>query len=105
MRSVNKFQCRYGKGKFKMNTQDQAIDKIERKIKITNVIDTFGSIFLGLGIYGKFGANGDAFHPILNDELVVNALLVIGAGITFLGMISLAILYKRKNRLACKPKN
>ena len=36
------------------------------------------SLLLGLGLYGKFAAKGNAFHPLLNDANTVNALLVLG---------------------------
>ncbi len=55
------------------------IKEIERRIMLVGIIDAPGTIMVGLGLYGKFVANGDPFLPFLGNELVVNGMLGIGA--------------------------
>lgn len=64
---------------------EERIAELQRKIVKVSMLESPGSIMAGLGFYGKFGANGNAFHPLLNDPAVVNALLVVGVAIMILG--------------------
>ena len=57
-----------------------------KQLKKIAIIDTPGSILIGLGLYGKFGANGNAFHPFLNSETNLNAMLVVGGIIWAYGL-------------------
>ncbi len=54
---------------------------------------------LGLGLYAKFAANGEAFVPILNNEAVVNFMLLVGAGIMAWGAYKIVTLSREKARL------
>ncbi len=51
---------------------------IEQSIIKYAAIDGIATLILGLGIYGKFIVQGDAFHPLLNNSNVVNGLIVVG---------------------------
>lgn len=42
-----------------------------------NLIDAPATIMVCLGLYAKFLTNSDAFHPLLNNESVVNTLLIL----------------------------
>jgi hypothetical protein len=84
--------------------EDKEMEEMQRKIKITGMFDTIGAIMLGLGLYAKFGANGDPFHPILNNETVVVSLLVLGTTSMILGASIMFILSRRKSKLARKAK-
>lgn len=84
--------------------EDKDIENIQRKIKITGLIDTLGAIIFGLGLFAKFSAKGNHFHPVLDNESVVTALLVIGAAIMIWGVSRVFLLSKKKNQLACKAK-
>ncbi len=55
------------------------IKTLRRKIILTKIIGAPGGILLGLGLYGKFAAQGDAFIAILNNIQIVDAFLVAGA--------------------------
>lgn len=57
------------------NTNHAAFQRALLKVA---AIDGVASLLLGLGLYGKFAAKGNAFHPLLNDANTVNALLVLG---------------------------
>jgi hypothetical protein len=59
-----------------------------------------GSVMIGLGLYGKFAAKGNAFHPLLNNMNVVDSLLVAGALITVWGGHKIFKLSKEKMHLA-----
>ncbi len=62
-------------------------------------IDAIGTALLGLGLYGKFGVDDNAFHPLLNNPTVVNALIVVGAILMPLGGFKLITLINQKARL------
>ena len=61
-----------------MNPEER-VKEIEKEISKVSIIDFPESIMLGLSLYAKFGTNGDAFHPLLNNKLVVNIMLITGA--------------------------
>lgn len=73
-----------------------AINKQQRTISL---IESPFQVMLGLGLYAKFAANGDAFHPLLNDEDIVNTLLFLGASAVILGSLKIAFLVKTRIRL------
>ncbi len=75
------------------------VKKIERDIVITGIIDAPGSILVGLGLYAKFAANGDAFHPLLNNQDVVNLMLAVGGAILIWGAVRSVSLVIEKGRL------
>ena len=54
------------------------LSHIKRKIIKTQLFGAPGAILIGLGLYGLFGANGDAFHPLLNNVVFVKNILVAG---------------------------
>ena len=72
--------------------RQQKIKEISNKIVKIQILAAPGTILLGLALYAIFGANGDAFHPLLNNMDVVYSMLVIGVVIMvweFLTFISL----------------
>ena len=66
------------------NTETR-LKEIEKEFLKLGIIDAPGCIMLGLGLYGKFGAHGNAFHPLLNDPQIVNTLLFLGGVIVAWG--------------------
>jgi hypothetical protein len=84
-----------------MNPEDR-IKKIEKEITKVSIIDSPGSIMVGLGLYAKFSANGDAFHPILNNESIVNVMLTLGAAIMVWGGYKIFTLTREKASLKNK---
>lgn len=64
-----------------LETPEQRIAEIEKELLKVSIIDAPGVLMLGLGLYGKFGADGNAFHPLLNNPDVYHGLLVVGAAI------------------------
>lgn len=66
---------------------DQKInDEIDKKITKTILISAPGTMFIGFAIYAIFEAKGNAFHPLLNNMVVVYGMLAIGV-ITFIWQI------------------
>ena len=47
--------------------KEQRLKEIDREIVKVGIIDAPGTILVGLGLYGKFAARGEAFHPLLNE--------------------------------------
>ncbi|ARN74028.1 hypothetical protein [Oceanicoccus sagamiensis] len=78
-----------------MNTEER-IKAIGKEITRVALIDALGSILVGLGLYAKFVANGNAFHPLLNDGTVVNIMLGTGAVIIVWGGYKLFTLSRGK---------
>ena len=82
-----------------MKALNEKLVQINKKVVITQLIGTPGAILLGLGIYGMFGANGDAFHPLLNDEIFVKNILIIGAAIEIWQLYVLIPLFKKRSEI------
>lgn len=78
---------------------EKRMKEIDKKILMVGIIDLPGTIMFGLGLYAKFAANGNAFIPLLNDQRVADALLVIGAVIMAWGGYQVFILGREKARL------
>ena len=78
---------------------EERIAEIDKEMIKVSLIDTPGSIMVGLGLYAKFGSNGDAFHPLLNNESFVNGMLAIGAGIVIWGGYKILTLGREKAKL------
>jgi hypothetical protein len=81
-----------------MNNSEK-IAELEKKITRVTWIESPGAIMFGLGLYGKLGAGGNAFHPLLNDVAVVNSLLVAGGLIMIWGGYNIFTLKRQQNRL------
>ena len=87
-----------------MESSKEELVAIKKKIVKTQLIGAPGAILIGIGLYGMFGANGDAFHPLLNDEVFVQRIIIIGAAIEMWQFYVLIPLLKRQSKLA-KNKN
>jgi hypothetical protein len=82
---------------------DEELAKLDRKIKFGGLIDFPGVVALGIGLYAKFGFDGDPVHPLLANETVVNGLIVTGVVIMVLAGVRLVrLINKRKKLLAEK---
>ena len=75
---------------------EQRIKEIEKEILKVSIMDAPGSILFGLGLYGKFAANGDAFTPMLNDPSIVSSLLAAGFAIMAWGGYKILTLSREK---------
>ncbi|WP_127474905.1 hypothetical protein [Sulfurivermis fontis] len=72
---------------------------IERKLLWVSVIDTPGAILVGLALYGKFAADGNAFHPLLNNDSVLAAMFAVGGAIMAWGVWQVIALSRRRAKL------
>ena len=81
-----------------MTPQEQLKD-IDKKIIFTQIVDTPGTILLGLGLYAKFKANGDPLFEFMKEDNIVLSMIVIGAAIVFWGMYQTIALAKKKTEL------
>ena len=82
--------------------KEEELKHIQKKLLITNIIGVPGAILVGLGLYGKFGANGDAFISILNDQNYVHGFIVAGGIIMIWEFFTMIPLTKRKTELMNK---
>ena len=78
---------------------EQRIKEIEKEILKVSIMDAPGSILFGLGLYGKFAANGDAFPLLLNDPSIVNSLLAAGFALMAWGGYTILTLSREKDDL------
>ncbi|PKM44642.1 MAG: hypothetical protein CVV05_08780 [Gammaproteobacteria bacterium HGW-Gammaproteobacteria-1] len=72
---------------------------LERKLLWVTIIDTPGAILVGLALYGKFGANGNAFHPLLNNDTVLAAMFAVGGAIMAWGSWQVVMIARRRAKL------
>jgi len=77
----------------------QQVKEISRRIIKIQVIGAVGNILVGLAIYGIWGAQGNAFLPILNNLNVVYSMLVIGIVIMTWQYANYFPLIKKRNEL------
>ncbi|GJL76910.1 MAG: hypothetical protein NMNS02_30160 [Nitrosomonas sp.] len=68
---------------------------IRNSIIRVQFVGMLAAIFIGLGVYGIFVAKGNAFHPVLNNQEVLNAMLVIGIILEIRHLFQLVPLLKR----------
>jgi hypothetical protein len=77
---------------------EERVKEIDKEFKKVQLFEMPGPIMVGLGLYGKFGADGGAFHPFLNDPTNINILLIIGGMIMAWGVSkSVALLREKAN--------
>ena len=79
---------------------NQQLANIKREILKTQVFGIPAALLLGLGLYGLFAANGNAFHPLLDNQTVVYGMLVTGAILEVLQMYRLIPLLREQARIA-----
>lgn len=72
---------------------------LERKLLWVSIIDTPGAILVGLALYGKFDANGNAFHPLLNNDSVLTAMFAVGVAIMVWGGWQVVTIARRRAEL------
>jgi len=80
------------------NKQEE-LDYVTKKIVKIQILGAPGAILVGLAFYAIFGAQGDAFHPLLNNMDVVYSMLVVGGLIMVWEFMSFWKLIGRKKRL------
>ena len=79
--------------------REKELSQIKSKIIKINIIGYPGLILLGLGLYGLFGAKGDAFHPMLNDMKVVYGFIAYGIASVIWEFTQLIPLYRKKEKI------
>ncbi len=83
-----------------LENKEDEIQRIEKRIIVISILETPGAILLGLGLYGLFGADGDAFIEILNYREIAFAATIVGGAIMLWSIIAIIPLLKRKAQLA-----
>lgn len=68
---------------------------IQKKMLAASLLGAPGTILLGLGLYGKFDANGEAFVSVLNNPAYVNGFIVLGGVIMIWEFVVVFRLAKR----------
>ncbi|WP_233079844.1 hypothetical protein [Rheinheimera soli] len=78
---------------------EEELNSIRKELIRTQIIGAPGMILVGLGLYGAFGAKGNAFHPFLNDLNNCYTILAVGGAIAVWEAIKVAQLTKRQSKL------
>lgn len=81
------------------NQDDQPLRQIKSKILQVQLFGAPGAMILGLGLYGLFGANGNAFHPLLNDMRVVYSLIAAGVAMELWQFMQLLPLLRQQAKI------
>lgn len=81
-------------------SKDEELRQIQRKLLITGIIDAPGAILTALGLYGVFGADGNAFPGILNNQDIAFGAIVMGGAIMAWALVKMVSLLKRKSELS-----
>ncbi len=58
--------------------KQQALKDVNKRLMKIQIIGAIGNILVGLALYGIWGAQGNAFLPILNNMDVAYSMLVLG---------------------------
>jgi hypothetical protein len=80
-------------------SKDEELRRIQKKFILTSIIGAPGGILVAFGLYGIFGANGDAFIAILNDRNYAEGFVVAGGLIMLWQMITVVRLVKRRSEI------
>lgn len=81
-----------------MNNQ-QHIANINKKITLFSILDFPAVLALGIGLFSKYGSQGQELHPLLNDSTVANSLIVVGAAVMLFCAVNVIRLHRAKSRL------
>lgn len=81
------------------SNKEEQLKNIKLKIVKTQMLGAPGLILLGFGLYGMFGAQGNAFLPLLNDQNVVYGMLGVGAVIQIWQYIKVIPLLKKQSQI------
>jgi len=79
--------------------KQQQLKDISSKIVKIQILGAPGTILVGLALYAIFGANGDAFHPILNNMDVVYSMMLIGIAIMVWEFATFISLLRKRAKL------
>ncbi len=75
------------------------LKRIKKKMLVTQIIGSPGLIFLGIGLYGMFGVDGNAFHPLLENKNFIYGLLAAGVIIEVWQLFVLIPLFIKHSKL------
>jgi hypothetical protein len=79
-------------------SQDRS-KEIQKKIILIKIITAPANIAIGLGFYGVFIANGDAFISILNNMALCYGLVLVGGLVEIISLIKLFPLWRELSKL------
>ena len=82
----------------------QQLKEVTAKLIKVQMFGAIGWILVGLAIYGIWGAQGNAFHPLLNDSNVVYGMLTVGIVIMVVEMAIYIPLLKKHVELTKSSK-
>ena len=84
----------------------EEIKQNQRELFIRIIIDSLALIFIGLGLYAVFGANGNAFLDILNNKSVAYGLIAVSGVVTAWCHLKRwpQLRVSPRQRAACRPR-
>ena len=81
------------------NPMEEKIEEIKKELIKIQIIGAPGMILVSLGLYGVFGARGNAFHPFPNSLENCYVVLAIGGVIALWEAIKVIELMKKQSEL------
>jgi hypothetical protein len=82
--------------------KEEELKAVRLKTVKVQLLGIPGAILIGLALYAIFVANGNAFHPALNDKNTAYTMLAIGIVIEVWQFFTLIPLWKRQMQLRDK---
>ena len=82
--------------------KESELSDIKNSIIRTQFVSMIAMTLIGLGVYGIFVAKGNAFHPLLNNQDILNTMLVVGIILEIRHIFQLIPLLKRYSHLKRK---
>lgn len=80
-------------------TNEEELSRLQKEILWIQIIGFPGAALIGLALYAIFGAQGEAFHPALDDMRVVYPMLALGVGIEIWQLVKLLPLLRKASAL------
>ena len=74
----------------------QQLKEVTAKLIKVQMFGAIGWILVGFAMYGIWGAQGNAFHPLLNDSNVVYGMLTVGIAIMIVEFVIYIPLLKKR---------
>jgi len=84
---------------------EKELQEIQKRMLRVNILASPGAVLLGLGLYGMFGAHGNAFLSVLNDPYAVNISIIAGAIVMVWEFAVVFQLLKRKAAIMTKARH
>lgn len=78
---------------------EEELKRLNNQVIRTQLMGAPAALLIGLGLYGIFAANGNAFLPMLNEAKVANSFIVVGIVLEVWQVMRLIPLVRKRTAL------